>query len=196
MSYYTREAFIKKYYPFVRNATRGTGLFPEILIAQAIIESQGSINGKYYVGASKLASTYNNFFGIKAAGGWKGPKVNLKTGEVINDRYVTITDAFRVYNTPEESIADYIKFLKENPRYTKAGVFEADDYRQQALRIHAAGYATGKDYGDLVTQIASKVKELIMNLPGADDGLNFGKDNILTFTGFLLFFFLINKSRQ
>lgn len=186
MKYYTREAFIAKYYPFVKNITKATGIFPEILLSQAIIESQGPVNGRFYVGASKLASQYNNYFGIKAGKGWTGPSVKMKTGEIINNSPVTITDAFRVYTTPEESFRDYIQFLKNNPRYTNAGVFEADNYRDQAERIAAAGYATGKDYAELISQVATKTKQYI------EDNLragNFSPDSFGIAAAAFLFFF-------
>jgi len=40
---YTREGFVKEYGPYISVATRGTGILPGTLIAQAIIESQGKL---------------------------------------------------------------------------------------------------------------------------------------------------------
>ena len=112
----SRTDFVKKYYSFVKQITQGTGIFIETLFAQAIIESQGKINGVYKVGGSKLAQYYNNLFGIKANSKWKGKKVNLQTREVYAGTDVMITDGFRVYDRPEDSMLDYVDFLKVNPR--------------------------------------------------------------------------------
>lgn len=188
MKHLTREAFTFKYYPFVKNITTGTGLFPEIVIAQAIIESQGSLNGAMYPGLSKLAANFNNYFGIKAGSRWQGPTVNMNTGEVINNQHVTVKANFRVYNSAEDSFRDYVQFLKENPRYTTAGVFSAENYVQQAERINAAGYATNPEYGNMIAQVAERVKEYISkNSSGA------GWNDIKIWATGLLLFFLTDK---
>lgn len=165
MKYLTREAFVKKFYNTAKQLTAGTGIFPEVMLSQAIIESQGSVNGVMLVGASKLADKYNNYFGIKASKEWKGATVNLKTGEVINNNHVTITDRFRVYPSIEESMRDYVQFLKNNSRYRKAGVFEADTITDQALRLQAAGYATNPSYAELIIQVSHKIKSYLDKLP-------------------------------
>lgn len=157
----TREEFVKKYSPFVTSITKGTGIFPQVMLAQAILESQGRVNGKYYPGQSKLARDYNNYFGIKASAGWKGKAVDLKTNEVYNGNTVTITDAFRVYNSVEDSMRDYLKFLQENPRYTKAGVFTASTPKEQAERLRAAGYATNPNYASLIDSIGNSIAKYI-----------------------------------
>lgn len=160
----TRKEFIKEYYTNVVDLIKGTGIFIETLMAQAIIESQGKVNGNYMVGGSTLAKKYNNLFGIKADSSWQGKKVNLKTGEVFSGQYVVITDAFRVYDSPLDSMKDYIKFLQKNPRYTKYGVFTAKDYAQQAQALKAAGYATAPDYANVVTAVGDYVKRTIKEL--------------------------------
>jgi len=188
MKHLTREAFVFKYYPFVKKITQGTGIFPQILLAQAIIESQGNIGGHMYVGASKLADKYNNYFGIKASSKWKGPVVDMKTGEVINSQNVTVTSKFRVYSTPEDSMRDFVKFLQENKRYREAGVFEAESYADQALKIAAAGYATNESYGEMVQQVASRVQKYISDLSGPG-----GWNNIAVWIAGVALFFLTEK---
>ena len=157
----SRNEFVIKYYPFVKNITSGTGIYIETLLAQAILESQGKVNGVYLVGGSLLAKNYNNLFGIKASSGWKGAAVNLKTREVFANQSVTITDTFRVYNSPEDSMKDYVTFLKVNPRYTKAGVFEAKSYKDQAAALQKGGYATDPNYATLVGKLGDQVRSII-----------------------------------
>ena len=109
----SRIDFISKYYAFVKSITKATGIFPQTLFAQAILESQGKVGNAYMVAGSTLAKDFNNLFGIKADRSWKGKKVNLKTREVYGGNDVYITDAFRVYDSPEESMKDYILFLQK-----------------------------------------------------------------------------------
>lgn len=154
-----RSAFVKKYAETVNRITSNTGISPQVLFAQAILESSGKDSkGNWGVGNSQLASKYNNYFGIKASRQWKGPVVNMKTQEYYGNatQPTTINDFFRVYGSFEESAKDYINFLKTNPRYTNAGVFEAKTPQQQIERIRAAGYATAPNYVELVMGIINK----------------------------------------
>ena len=77
---YTRKQFVERYGPYISKATKGSGILPGTLIAQAIIESQGRVGGSYRDGASTLSRKANNYFGIKCHG-WSGGKFNIDTGE-------------------------------------------------------------------------------------------------------------------
>lgn len=154
-----RSVFIAYYENLVKKVTKGTGLFPSVMMAQAILESADSQGN---VGNSTLARVYNNFFGIKADSSWKGAKVNLKTGEVFDGVSTTVNDAFRVYKDVETGFKDRVAFLKNNSRYTKAGVFSAQTPEAQAAALKAAGYATDPDYVSKITGLINKhnLKEL------------------------------------
>lgn len=150
----TREQYIEKYYGEVIQATRGSKIFPEVAIMQGALESGN--------GNSTLASKYNNHFGIKADSSWKGEKVFLPTKEVRNGITVIENEPFRVYNTVKDSFRDYAKFLQENPRYTKAGVFKAKTPQEQADALQRAGYATAPYYAQsLKTMISRNMDDLI-----------------------------------
>lgn len=127
------------------SACQGTGLFPSLMIAQAAVESGN--------GESLLSSRYNNYFGIKAIGGWAGNTITLQTREVVMGKSVMIPAKFRAYNSLEEGFKDRVKFLQENPRYTKAGVFTAQTPEDQALAFQRAGYATDPNYASLLTAV-------------------------------------------
>jgi len=158
---YTRKGFIEDFGLFILNQTKGTGIFPETLISQAILESQGiGSDGKYYVGGSKLSKEANNLFGIKA-NRWKGKTYNIDTGEVLNGRKVVVNANFRVYNTVKDSIKDYIKFLQENPRYKDA--LQSVDYSTQNKRLQSAGYATGSNYADTLNSVIKPLLPIIDN---------------------------------
>lgn len=109
-------------------------ILPSIKIAQAILESSW--------GESDLAQIYNNLFGIKADSSWKGEYVTLETFEFYDTK---IEDKFRVYSNKNQSIKDHAKFLVDNQRYKKYGVFEAKTYIEQAYALQNAGYSTAED---------------------------------------------------
>ena len=159
MANLTREEYIKKFYPEVVVATKGSGIFPEVAIMQSALESGN--------GNSSLASVYNNHFGIKADSSWKGKKVNLDTREVFSGKSVYIKDSFRVYNSYEESARDYVKFLKTHSRYTNAGVFKAKTPQEQIEAIKRAGYATDPNYATIIKSMISRNIELLnqLNIP-------------------------------
>lgn len=109
-------------------------ILPSITIAQAILESSW--------GESDLAQIYNNLFGIKADSSWKGEYVTLETFEFYDTK---IEDKFRVYSNKNQSIKDHAKFLVDNQRYKKYGVFEAKTYIEQAYALQNADYSTAED---------------------------------------------------
>lgn len=141
----SRQIFIQKVAAPAQQACKGTGLFPSLMIAQAILES-----GE---GKSGLSASYNNYFGIKAGGGWTGKTVTLPTREVLNGKSVTVQAAFRAYNSLLDGFKDRCKFLRDNPRYAKAGVFTAATPEAQAEAFQKAGYATDPQYAKLLCQI-------------------------------------------
>ncbi|KNF10000.1 mannosyl-glycoprotein endo-beta-N-acetylglucosamidase [Gottschalkia purinilytica] len=107
------------------------GILPSIIISQAILESGW--------GKSKLYTEGNNIFGIKADTAWNGDAIQMNTTEFHNDE---ITASFRKYFSKKESLEDYAKFLHQNKRYAKNGVFNASHYTEQAKALENAGYST------------------------------------------------------
>ncbi|WP_053070852.1 glucosaminidase domain-containing protein [Clostridium novyi] len=121
------------------------GVLASITISQAILESSW--------GRSQLSSKYKNLFGIKADAGWKGARINMRTGEYRNGSHVMENWGFRVYNSYAESIEDHALFLVNNPRYRKNGFFNAKNYTGQANALVRAGYATSPDYAKQLIQL-------------------------------------------
>jgi len=147
----TRSELIKKYGAFIKNQVKGTGILPGTIITQLIVESQGKINGAYKVGGSKLAQEANNYFGIKCGGYWSGKKYLIQTREENSQGQTYYVNAcFRKYNSIEESIKDYIKFIQTNQRYKSAGFFNQKTVLGQFEALKAAGYATGNNYVSLL----------------------------------------------
>lgn len=123
------------------------GFFVSVTIAQAALESKW--------GRSVLSRTYNNYFGIKAGGSWKGRTVNMKTGEVFGGKNVTVKSDFRVYGSLEESIADRNALLRTQ-RYK--AVEAAPTPQRQAEAIRHAGYCTSTSYVLLLKKIIADNK--------------------------------------
>lgn len=102
----------------------------------------------------------NNYFGIKGS----NPRTGANTGPVATwEDYgggrVNIQDTFRAYGSPAESVADFIQFLEDNPRYAGAVKIarETGDPAQFIRAVHAAGYATDPQWSDKVLRIARQV---------------------------------------
>lgn len=191
MSLLTREQWIKTNWPAAVRATTGTGIFPETLMAMAVVESQGKVNGTYYPGQGLVAKRANNYFGIKTSAAWKGATVALPTpGDA--DKIST----FRVYPNFESSVADFVKFLQVNPRYKNAGVFTAQDYVSQIVSIAKAGYAENPNYADVISSVANKVKTLVKDIivPIQDTGRKFLP--VLVAALIITAFFIAKKSQQ
>lgn len=144
--------------------SKDTGIFPATVLAAAVLESSGKVNGYYEPGQSLLAKNANNYFGIKAGPGWSGPVINLQTGEYLNGQYVTVTGTFRKYSSPAASFADYINFLKVNPRYKAAGVFSATSPHEQAQALQRAGYATDPQYANKLISLINEAAPYLKNI--------------------------------
>lgn len=83
-----------------------------------------------------------NFFGIK------GPGQLLKTWEDYGNGPVSVMANFRTYNSPEDSIRDYINLIKNN--YPQAWA-QRDNPVAMVQAIKAGGYATDPNYVAAVT---------------------------------------------
>lgn len=146
-----REDFIEMVEPIAIDVYEKYGIYPSVTISRAAIESNW--------GKSELSKEYFNLFGIKADKSWNGRSVNMNTKEGYND---TENAAFRRYRSYKESIYDYGKFLSENKRYEKAGLFKAKDGKAQAQVLEDAGYATKENskgelvYADVLINLMNK----------------------------------------
>lgn len=115
------------------------GIPASITLAQGIIES-GS-------GNSTLAKYANNHFGIKCTSDWKG-KGYFKDDDKAND-------CFRVYKDARESYKDHSEFLKRK-RYSFLFELDKNDYKNWALGLKQAGYATNPKYPALLIGVIDK----------------------------------------
>lgn len=107
---------------------------PEIVGAQWALESDWGRkeSGKF------------NFFGIKARKG--EPGTTVATHEVLNGKRVAMPDKFKDYKSLEDGIAGRVNFMLENPRYLKAGYFDAQTPYEAANALLRGVYATDPHY--------------------------------------------------
>jgi flagellum-specific peptidoglycan hydrolase FlgJ len=142
------EAFIFSLATGAQESQRITRVPASVTIAQAILESGW--------GRSRLSSEAHNYFGIKAQTK-EGPAgvVYMQTWEVEGGQNVMRDEPFRRYNNAAESLTDHGYFFVENRRY--AGALDAaDDAREFARRINAAGYATDPAYAPKLISLMDK----------------------------------------
>lgn len=175
----TKQELLNTYYPSAVAATANSGIFPQTLISQLILESGYDL--------SKLATTYNNFFGIKATPSFKGKVVSLNTYEYLpNKTLITGTNKaynnyasaiaagankmslFRTYATPKAGFIDYVNFLKINPRYKN--VFTATTPQQQFTALQNAGYATSNTYANDLLSVYNSIKNYLPAIAVAGGG--------------------------
>ena len=106
------------------------------IIAHAILESGW--------GGSTLASKYNNFFGLKCGGSWKGKSVNMATKEEYSAGTLTdIRANFRVFDSIEDGVKGYFEFINYSRYSNLKGVTNPEEY---CRLIKADGYATSSTY--------------------------------------------------
>lgn len=177
MAIETRAQWAQSHWSDAVNAVGSSGIFPEVLIVAAIVESQGQVNGIYYPGQSRLALEANNLFGVKGTG--DAGFVMMPTREYLNGQWVTVNAKFAKYSSVYASMVDYVDFLKRNPRYTAGGVFSASTPVEQFQRLQASGYATDPNYAGILSNVYNNLLSVFNSLP-----------RMVKNTGALLFGFL------
>ena len=133
----TDAEFIAKVSALAQADWKKTGvILPSVTIAQAILESGW--------GRSTLTVKGNALFGIKAGSSWKGKRMSCRTWEIYDGKRVDITDAFRAYDSWEESVADHSAFLGGISRYQN--IVGNTDAEEVCKLLQQDGYATATNY--------------------------------------------------
>ena len=163
----SKEAFIENIASSAKPIADANGLYPSVMIAQAILESNW--------GTSQLAnSPYYNLFGIQ--GSYQGKSVVFKTQEYLNGKWVTKDMPFRVYPSFNESFQDNAYVLKttnfgNGPYYIKAWRANASTY-QQATAALTGKYATDPSYGASLNNIIAQYNLTRFDGGGTSNGSN------------------------
>ncbi|MWP62166.1 flagellar assembly peptidoglycan hydrolase FlgJ [Gilliamella sp. Pas-s25] len=149
--------FVKDWLEPAKQAAKHSGIAYEVIIAQAALETGW--------GQKQIKTTNNqvshNYFGIKANASWQGDSTRLITQELVNNKMTKIEDNFRVYNSKQQALTDYLNLLTKNPRYR--AVVNAPDARTAAKELQAAHYATDPNYSDKLIQIINRIEQITQN---------------------------------
>lgn len=155
------EEFVKKLWPAAKAAASAIGTSPQILLAQAALETNW---GKKIIKASDDSSTHN-LFNIKSGSSWDDKSVVKETLEQKNGVITKEKAAFRSYASYMDSFMDYVALLKNNIRYNQA-LKQSDDPHKYMQALQSAGYATDENYADKVLKIfkSQSFKDMTSNL--------------------------------
>lgn len=140
--------FVRSLLPAARKAASALGLDPFALIAQAALETGW---GKRMI---KTATGDNSFnlFGIKASRNWQGDTAVVDTLEYRQGVAKKEQARFRAYQSPEQSLHDYSRFISEGIRYQQA-VAAAAEPAAYFSELQAAGYATDPNYAQKIMSV-------------------------------------------
>ena len=85
-----------------------------------------------------------------------GASVASDTTEFVAGEAGTERARFRAYGSLAENVADYVRVLRDNPRYS-AALGTGADVRAFANALQRGGYATDPEYADKLVAIAEKL---------------------------------------
>lgn len=114
-----------------RNLGQKYDLFASVMIAQAILESGSGTSGL-------AAAPYYNLFGMKGSNAGRSITMNTQEDDGKGQLY-SIQSAFRAYSTPADSLADYVKLMKN-------GIDGNPNFYQPTWRSEAKNYLTTTNY--------------------------------------------------
>lgn len=160
---YTTLTYIDSFKKVAIEEMNAYGIPASITLAQGILESGN--------GSSSLAKFANNHFGIKCTSDWRG-RVYYRDDNKNND-------CFRVYKDARESYKDHSEFLKRK-RYSFLFELDKNDYKNWAIGLKKAGYATNPKYPDLLIGIIEKYELFQYDMPESEEEKIAREDRVFT----------------
>ncbi|MCP1726422.1 flagellar protein FlgJ [Natronospira proteinivora] len=157
--------FLERLMPAARGAARRLGVEPQLVLAQAALETGW---GQHMIRDGEGRNSFN-LFGIKASRDWEGPEVTVPTLEFEEGLPVRRHDQFRAYQSPEDSLEDYVRLLETSPRYQQA-LGQGDDAAAFGQALQAGGYATDPQYAEKIQRVAESapMQDLLNGSQGND----------------------------
>jgi flagellar protein FlgJ len=142
------DAFVSTLWPLAARAASQLGVAPEVLLAQAALETGW---GQKILQDTTGRSSHN-LFNIKADSRWQGERVAVATLEYRDGIAERERAFFRRYDSFESSFSDYVDFIKSNGRYQDA-LKVASDGGAYTRELAKAGYATDPRYAEKIMSI-------------------------------------------
>ncbi len=144
----TSGQFVKHLHGYAEKAAAELGVEPKVLLAQAALETGW---GRSVI-KHKDGSNSFNLFNIKAGSSWAGKRTNVATLEYKKGIPQKQMAGFRSYESYQESFDDYVRLVKNSPRYSQA-LKHANNPGRYMQELQKAGYATDPHYADKVMRI-------------------------------------------
>lgn len=170
----TEQEYLDQIIEPARRACKRYGYLPSVLIAQACLENGYGIPSYWDNPQIICLMKYNNMVGIKTEllnrswvdvglSVWPGKSIVKDTPEQYGNKIVPKKDSFRIYDTVEQSFADFLCFLKfasnngpgGTPKYGEE-ILRMKDPASLIWGVSARGYATGQTYAPHVLNIVQK----------------------------------------
>lgn len=142
------EQFISELMPIAKKAVENTQIDPLAMVAQAAVETGW---GQHMI-QSGTGKNSHNLFGIKADHRWQGEKALVETLEYKQGLPEKQKAHFRAYDNFNDSMRDYVSFVKDSPRYSEA-LKNAANPQQYFDSLQQAGYATDPNYAKKVLSV-------------------------------------------
>lgn len=149
-SFNSQHDFVSALWSSAKTAAKTIGVDPKILLAQAALETNW---GKKILPHGNSSSSFN-LFNIKADASWSKQSVTTETLEQKDGILSKEKARFRSYDSFMESFMDYVRFLKDNNRYSQA-LNKATNPQQFVHALQNAGFATDSNYADKIMKIFS-----------------------------------------
>ena len=146
----TPEQFVQAIWPIAEKVGKEMGVEPKAIISQAALETGW---GKHIIHEANGKNSHN-LFGIKSDKRWSGAAANVSTLEYRNGIAQKEIAAFRSYDSYEDSLKDYAKFVKNSSRYEEA-VNQGSSIKGYSEGLQNGGYATDPNYAKKIQRIAS-----------------------------------------
>ncbi len=176
--YDSREAYVEMIKPIARKIGLKYHYLPSVLAAQCILETG---YGGYSDENTASMIRYHNHLGMKTSmlnetwenhTVWPGKSYVKRTPEwVLGGKVkIHIKDSFRIYNTVEQCLTDYVMFmnwvrLEDGSFKYRRDVIGNTDYKKTIWYVMVDGYCTDPDYARSVIRLIKR-----WNLTTLDEG--------------------------
>jgi flagellar protein FlgJ len=148
-----RDAFLAMIGPPVAQAARELGVAPEILAAQAALETGWGRR----MPRDADGQPSHNLFGVKAGASWQGEALRAATTEFEDGHAQAVEATFRKYPDVSSSVQDFAHLLSGSARYRDA-LHTGTDVQAYGQALMRGGYATDPDYAAKLARVARQIQ--------------------------------------